>query len=95
MNQSLKIINYLVGPSEYLMGRLGFTWKFGVVSALLILPLILLGIGLVSDSNEKTEHIENEIQGLKAIEKVFGLLQQAEMYRDYKAINRDIELERG
>ncbi len=75
------------------MGRLGFTWKFSLVSALFMLPLIVLGLGLISDLNEKSKRIKDEIQGLKAVEVVFDLMQQAEKYRDYKVVNRDVESE--
>jgi methyl-accepting chemotaxis protein len=69
-------------PAMVLMSRLRFPWKFGLISSLFILPLLVLGLGLVEELRNQTRHINNEVKGLEGIKGIYLLMQSAEQYRD-------------
>ncbi len=56
--------------------------KFGLISSLFILPLLVLGVGLIHDLRVQTEQIKNEVSGLEGIKGIYHLMQAAEQYRD-------------
>lgn len=72
-------------PAMALMSRLRFPWKFGLVISLFTLPLLVLGVGLISELRSQTHHIDNEVHGLESIKAVYELIQKAERYRDLAA----------
>lgn len=72
-------------PAMTLMSRLRFPWKFGLVISLFTLPLLVLGVGLISELRSQTHHIDNEVHGLESIKAVYELIQKAERYRDLAA----------
>ncbi len=69
-------------PAMALMSRLRFPAKFGLISSLFILPLLVLGLGLVEELRNQTQQINNEVKGLEGIKSIYSLMQAAEQYRD-------------
>ena len=61
------MFSVLLYPAQWLMGRLSFAWKFSVISSLFVLPIFILGYGLVDQVSQKTEQAEQEIKGLDAL----------------------------
>ena len=73
---------YFIQPAMLLMSRLRFPMKFGLISSLFILPLLVLGVGLIHDLRAQTQQINNEVSGLEGIKGIYHLMQAAEQYRD-------------
>lgn len=76
----------LLFPAQWLMGRLSFAWKFSVISSLFILPILILGYGLLDQVNQQTKQAESEIKGLHALQSIYALMQQAERFRDLSTL---------
>lgn len=78
----------LLFPAQWLMGRLSFAWKFSVISSLFVLPILILGYGLIEQVNQQTKQAESEIQGLYALQNIYVLIQKAERFRDLSTLMR-------
>lgn len=82
------MFSVLLYPAQWLMGRLSFAWKFSVISSLFVLPIFILGYGLVDQVSQKTEQAEQEIKGLDALKHIYLLIEQAERFRDLSTLLR-------
>ncbi|NVK39175.1 MAG: methyl-accepting chemotaxis protein [Gammaproteobacteria bacterium] len=81
----LKVISL---PALWLMGRLNFAFKFSVISALFIMPILVLGYGLWTQVQKQSSLIASEIEGLEAIKQVYVLIAKAEQFRDLSTLQR-------
>ena len=79
---------WLSFPALWIMGRLSFAWKFSVISSLFVLPIFILGYGLVDQVSQKTEQAKQEIQGLQALQHIYLLIKEAEQFRDLSILLR-------
>jgi len=75
-------------PAVILMGRLPFTWKFGLISSLFLLPLLILGWGVVGQIQQQLDQVDAERGGLVAIEDIYATIKLAERYRDLSTLTR-------
>jgi methyl-accepting chemotaxis protein len=82
MKKRYSALKLLMKPAMSLMSRLRFTWKFSLISSLFILPLLVLGIGLIAELKFQTDQISTEVQGLRSIKEIYSVMQTAERYRD-------------
>jgi methyl-accepting chemotaxis protein len=82
MKKRYSALKLLMKPAMSLMSRLRFTWKFSLISSLFILPLLVLGIGLIAELKLQTDQISTEVQGLRSIKEIYSVMQTAERYRD-------------
>lgn len=73
-------------PAVSLMNRLKMVYKFSLISVLFLLPIVGLSYLLVSQLNQSISRIQNERDGLQALQKVTQVLRNAQDYRDYRAI---------
>ena len=82
------MFSVLLFPAQWLMGRLSFAWKFSVISSLFVLPIFILGYGLVDQVSQKTQQAREEILGLDALQHIYLLVEQAEQFRDLSTLLR-------
>ena len=82
------MFSVLLFPAQWLMGRLSFAWKFSVISGLFVLPIFILGYGLVDQVSQKTEQARQEIKGLEALQQIYLLIEEAEKFRDLSILLR-------
>ena len=82
------MLKLLLLPAVRLMGRLRFVWKFGLISSLFLLPLLVLGWGVVAEIQQQRGQVEAERQGLFALQDIYATIRLAEQYRDLSTITR-------
>ncbi|MCP5326929.1 MAG: HAMP domain-containing protein [Oceanospirillaceae bacterium] len=82
------MVKLLLLPAVRLMGRLRFVWKFGLISSLFLLPLLVLGWGVVAKINQQMQQVASERQGLIALQDIYATIRVAEQYRDLSTITR-------
>jgi methyl-accepting chemotaxis protein len=82
------MLKLLLLPAVRLMGRLRFVWKFGLISSLFLLPLLILGWGVVAEIDQQVEQAASERHGLVALEDIYATIRLAEQYRDLSTITR-------
>ena len=63
-------MNSILIPVIHVMQRLRFPHKFGLISAIIFIPLVVLSVILISAINEKVSFLENEKLGLDYIKVV-------------------------
>lgn len=83
----------LFSPARKIMDRLSYLQKFMLISTLFMLPVGLLGYGLVSEIHRNLAVTKVEQQGLMMLSKAFDLIQQASEFRDRSIILRVNDLE--
>jgi methyl-accepting chemotaxis protein len=72
----------ILWPATSIMNRLPYTYKFALISVLFLCPIILLGEQLWSQIEKDIQITKREAEGLKAIDQLNTLSQQATQYRD-------------
>lgn len=82
------MLKLLLLPAVRLMGRLRFVWKFGLISSLFLLPLLVLGWGVVAEIQQQMQQVDDERQGLIALQDIYATIRVAEQYRDLSTITR-------
>ena len=82
------IVKKFFSPARSLMNQLTYIQKFILISALFLLPVILLGFGLVSEIQRNLAITKVEQQGLQMMSNVFKLIREASEYRDRSIILR-------
>jgi len=75
-------------PARALMDRLSYIQKFALISTLFLLPVALLGYGLVSEIQRNLAITKVEQQGLNMLSKSFELIREASEYRDRSIVLR-------
>ncbi|MFC3149835.1 ATP-binding protein [Litoribrevibacter euphylliae] len=80
-------------PARSLMDRLSYLKKFMLISALFLLPVGLLGYGLVTEIQRNLAITKVEQQGLRMLAQAFKLIEQASEFRDRSIILRVNDLE--
>ncbi|GAA3914850.1 HAMP domain-containing sensor histidine kinase [Litoribacillus peritrichatus] len=70
------------------MNQLTYIQKFILISALFLLPVVLLGFGLVAEIQRNLAITHVERQGLQMMSNVFRLIREASEYRDRSIILR-------
>ncbi len=82
------IVKKFFSPARSLMNQLTYIQKFILISALFLLPVVLLGFGLVSEIQRNLAITKVEQQGLQMMSNVFKLIREASEYRDRSIILR-------
>ena len=75
-------------PARALMDRLSYIQKFALISTLFLLPVALLGFGLVTEIQRNLAITKVEQQGLSMLSKSFKLIREASEYRDRSIVLR-------
>lgn len=75
-----------MSPAILLMNRLSYNQKFTLISVLWLLPIIGLSYLLATQFNRSIDQIESEVNGIDSYSKVLQLQEQAQEYRDLRAI---------
>ncbi|GLQ32389.1 hypothetical protein GCM10007876_28680 [Litoribrevibacter albus] len=75
------------------MDRLSYLQKFTLISAVFLLPVALLGYGLVTEIQRNLAVAKVEQQGLLMLSKSFKLIREASEYRDRSIILRVNDLD--
>lgn len=75
-----------MSPAILLMNRLSYNQKFTLISVLWLLPIIGLSYLLATQFNRSIDQIESEVKGIDSYSKVLQLQEQAQEYRDLRAI---------
>ena len=68
-------------PAMYLMERLRYPLKFGLIFLVVLVPLVVLSINLISQINEGVEIVEHERQGLAYIKAIRQPIEQIQQHR--------------
>jgi len=76
----------LFRPAMFLMGRLRYTYKFGLIFLVVLIPLLILGIKMVSAINDEIRLLQNEQQGLAYIKVVRQPLEHIQQHRGMTAV---------
>lgn len=83
----------LLLPAMALMNRLTYVYKFTLISVLWLIPIGGLTYMLVSQLNVSISRVANEVDGLKAYNASFQLVQEASSYRDYRTVAKLRQIE--
>ena len=75
------VMKKILSPAVYLMDRLHYPLKFGLILFVVLIPLILSSVNLVSSANHDIEHLRNERQGLRYIKAVRQLIERVQQHR--------------
>jgi methyl-accepting chemotaxis protein len=75
----------LFAPASLLMDRLRYPVKFGLIFAIVLLPLIVLSSLLIGNINEEMRFLENEHQGLEYIKVVRLPIEHIQQHRGMTA----------
>jgi len=75
-------------PAIKLMNQLRLVYKFALISVLFLLPIVVLGYSQISQMVREISQIERSVEGLDALTVATGLLQEAQRYRDLRAVSK-------
>jgi signal transduction histidine kinase len=75
------------------MDHLSYIQKFTLISAVFLLPVVLLGYGLIAEIQRNLAITKVEQQGLVMLSRAFKLIEQASEYRDRSIILRVNDLD--
>lgn len=78
----------VITPAVNLLSKMSFVSKFVLISTLFLLPLFVLGWGLIKEVQQSINLAQQERQGLAALEKTYGLYIDAIDYRDISLLLR-------
>ncbi len=70
-----------------LISRLGFANKFTLISLLFFIPLVWLSYSVIEESYEKIKTTQNQREGLKLLNIIQSLVNEAEQLRDVKLVS--------
>jgi methyl-accepting chemotaxis protein len=79
-------VKNLLLPAMALMNRLTYVYKFTLISILWLIPIGGLTYMLVSQLNTSISQVANEVDGLKAYQSSYHIVQEAINYRDYRTV---------
>ncbi|MCW8882759.1 MAG: methyl-accepting chemotaxis protein [Sedimenticola sp.] len=68
-------------PAMYLMERLRYPLKFGLIFLVVLVPLVVLSINLIAHIDEGLEIVQNERQGLTYIKAIRQPIEQIQQHR--------------
>lgn len=84
-------MNRLFAPAVLLMNRLTYPGKFSVIAVLFTIPLILIGIFLTRELNDRIQFARREIQGNELLQPLRRLMASLQDYRFENS--RDVPIE--
>lgn len=80
------MLEVIMWPAIRFMGRLSYAAKFGLISFLFVVPLVVLGGQVFYASFESLNKTGKELSSLSVAKQLFGFAQQLEHYRDVGSV---------
>ena len=80
------MLKVLMWPAIKFMGRLNYAAKFGLISFLFTLPLIVLSGQVFLSAFETVKKTETELAGITAIGDLLDLVHEVEYFRDHASV---------
>ncbi len=71
----------ILSPAMFLMERLRYPLKFGLIFLVVLVPLVVLSVNLISHINERVEIVAHERQGLAYINAIRQPIEQIQQHR--------------
>ena len=78
-------MDVLLAPGTVLMNKLRYPVKFGLIFAMILVPLVILSAQLVGSLNEQVDFLENQRRGLAYIQIARLPLEQLQQHRGMTA----------